>query len=198
MITLQNDIRALQHFKYLVKTALSIKNEYLKIIVYEVLQDSDFQTMVGSAEKHHAYAGGLLVHTAEVTSIAMNMAKQFKSVDYDVLATAAILHDFMKIKDYTVSETGEIQKTEYRKLVRHLSGSHAYFVSRVAHVPVEELSEDLRMKIEHAILAHHGRLEWQTAVEPITIEAHILHYADMLSYKFGQKDLNSESEISLF
>jgi 3'-5' exoribonuclease len=41
------------------------------------------------------------------------------------------------------------------------------------------------MRIEHAILAHHGRQEWGSPVEPVTAEAYILHYADMLSVRFG-------------
>jgi len=33
---------------------------------------------------------------------------------------------------------------------------------------------------------HHGRLEWQSPVEPQTPEARILHSADMLSAEYGE------------
>lgn len=127
-----------------------------------------------------------MVHTAEVTALALNMAKPFSSVSYDVLTVAAVLHDFMKIREYEYSAaTDKIEKTSYRKLVRHLAGSHAMFCTLTSRFTEEEIPDSVRLAIEHAMLAHHGRLEWQTAVEPITTEAHILHYADMLSSRFG-------------
>ena len=35
----------------------------------------------------------------------------------------------------------------------------------------------------HLVLSHHGRLEFGAAVEPMTLEAEILHYADNASAK---------------
>jgi 3'-5' exoribonuclease len=37
----------------------------------------------------------------------------------------------------------------------------------------------------HCILSHHGRKDWGSPVEPATLEALVLHQADMLSAKFG-------------
>jgi 3'-5' exoribonuclease len=39
------------------------------------------------------------------------------------------------------------------------------------------------MILEHMILSHHGRLEFGAAVQPMTLEAEILHYADNASAK---------------
>jgi 3'-5' exoribonuclease len=96
----------------------------------------------------------------------------------------------MKIHEYEMiygSETRElacIRKTSYRNLVRHVAGSHAEFVRRMEkhrHM----FSEERYMNIEHTILAHHGRKECGSPIEPQTVEAYILHYADMYSVKFG-------------
>jgi 3'-5' exoribonuclease len=43
------------------------------------------------------------------------------------------------------------------------------------------LSEELKTSVGHCILAHHGRQEWGSPIEPQTVEAMIIHYADMLS-----------------
>lgn len=182
-------------FRYLDHTAHQIKNRHLSNITYGAICDPRFQAGVGSAERHHAFEGGLMVHTAEVTAIALNMATQFEQVSFDVLATAAILHDFMKIHDYEMSPLGTIIKTEYRKLVRHLAGSHAMFYASVVGLTEDDVPGSIRMRIEHAMLAHHGRLEWQTAVEPVTPEAHILHYADMMSSRFGAVRPDQTSSI---
>lgn len=182
-------------FRYLDHVAHRIKNRHLSAITYGAICDTRFQKGVGSAERHHAFPGGLIVHTAEVTAISLEMVRLFPAVSYDVLATAAIMHDFMKIHDYAFGPDGKIIKTEYRKLVRHLAGSHAVFYASVQHLSEDDVPGEVRMRIEHAMLAHHGRLEWQTAVEPVTPEAHILHYADMLSSRFGATKPDETTDI---
>ena len=39
------------------------------------------------------------------------------------------------------------------------------------------------MKLEHAILSHHGELEWGSPKRPSTLEALILHHVDNLDAK---------------
>ena len=43
------------------------------------------------------------------------------------------------------------------------------------------ISNDMYSAVEHCILAHHGKLEWGSPVLPQTIEANIVHIADLLS-----------------
>jgi 3'-5' exoribonuclease len=170
----------------------------------KVIDNPKFYTQVGSAGEHHAYPGGLIIHTAEVTDFAFNMAKTFNEVasadataDDDVVITAAIFHDFMKVNEYEIRQKSTpdsiyldahgrpmtyIAKTDYRHLVRHVAGSHAAFLVAIQN---KEVYPDVVMRIEHAILAHHGRKEWGSPVEPQTVEAMILHSADMFSVNFG-------------
>ena len=148
-----------------------------------VLDYPNFGTHCGSVDKHHAYLGGLVVHTFEVASYALHMVEMFPDADRDVVLTAAIFHDFMKVRDYGIhTPVAGFYETAYRDLVRHVAGSHAEFVRLVHDCDVTEVTV---LKIEHAILAHHGRKEWGSPIEPQTLEAHILHYADMLSVKYG-------------
>jgi 3'-5' exoribonuclease len=39
------------------------------------------------------------------------------------------------------------------------------------------------MKLRHIVLAHHGRKEWGSPVEPMTPEALLVHHADDLDAK---------------
>jgi 3'-5' exoribonuclease len=39
---------------------------------------------------------------------------------------------------------------------------------------------ELRLRVVHALLAHHGRLEYGSPVLPMTLEALVLHNADKL------------------
>ena len=45
------------------------------------------------------------------------------------------------------------------------------------------LPEDVESKLEHAVLSHHGELEWGSPKRPATLEALLLHHADNLDAK---------------
>lgn len=170
--------------------------ELRRICSWALNSNSGFYSAYGAAvdtAHHHAYEGGLAVHTLEVMSIANYYAGMpylgrvyqgtpdndfSECVDRDVVLTAALFHDYGKIDDY--DENGK--KTDYRNKIRHVSGSHAFFL-RWAHASGIPLGTT--RAIEHCILAHHGRPEWGSPVEPQTVEAHILHYADNLSARYG-------------
>ena len=169
-----------------------------EICMDEVINHPKFATQFGSAGKHHAFPGGLLVHTSEVVTYAAEMAKMFEGVcDEDVLITAAVFHDLMKINEYELVQDSSpghlvtdvygrlsthIGKTEYRNLVRHVAGSHAEFMKAIVD---HDIPDGVVLGIEHAILAHHGRQEYGSPTEPKTVEARILHYADMFSAEHG-------------
>lgn len=174
--------RAAQAKTELVKIAESLTIPALVDACKIVIYNPKFLVSYGGS-KHHSYEGGLICHTEEVTKYALEMTKMFPSANRDVVATAAIFHDYMKIKDYAGSGPGGLVKAPYRYLVRHVAGSHAEFMKAVENA---RLSEEIEVKIQHAMLAHHGRFEWESPVEPQLIEAYILHYADCFSAKFGE------------
>jgi 3'-5' exoribonuclease len=162
-----------------------------------VIEHPKFATQYGSAGSHHGFVGGLAVHTAEVTEYAYKTVQMFPDADEDVVVTAAIFHDFMKIDEYelrhkstpgtlVMNEYGEpatyIGKTQYRNLIRHVAGSYAKFMVAMEG---KDIPESYVLEIGHAILAHHGRYEWGSPVEPQTVEAKILHDADIWSVQFG-------------
>lgn len=145
-----------------------------------------FTLAPGGAEHHHNWQGGLADHTAEVVRACVDMCGP--GVDQNVLLTAAIWHDYAKIHEYSMErvdagEIGErviIRRLPYSKLVGHVVGSAQEF-QRVALG--WELGANFIDRVVHCILAHHGRREWGSPVEPQTLEAFILHSADMMSAK---------------
>ncbi len=132
----------------------------------------------GGKHGHHAYEGGLVNHTSEVLTYSLDFARSLPNVNIKILAIAAIWHDYCKIFDYDEHGKGTI----YRTLIRHLSGSFAEFMK---YANENTLSQDLIIGVGHCILAHHGRQEWGSPVLPQTVEAFILHSADMLSCQYG-------------
>lgn len=162
-----------------------------------VLDNHDFGCWPASTSKHHAYEGGLAVHTSEVLRYALAAADPpTLRVDLVILTVSAIMHDFCKILDYE-KRGGKWVNAQYRYLVRHVSGSHAEFC-RLFGSPVTDtfgtmaqrgggLSEAQYLGIQHCLLSHHGRQEFGSPVEPQTIEALLLHQADEVSAQFGAR-----------
>ena len=48
---------------------------------------------------------------------------------------------------------------------------------------MEGFPQELRLRLQHMILAHHGQLEYGSPVKPQTLEAVALHYLDNLDAK---------------
>lgn len=146
-----------------------------------------FSSCPAALKWHHSEEGGLADHTLEVMEYALHLADIFGAeVNRDVIIAAAVWHDIAKIWEYRPSSMipGTWEAAPYKHLVYHISGSYAEFI----HVATKhKVSEDLKTAVGHAILAHHGPVrEWGSPVAPQTLEATILHQADMLSANYGQ------------
>lgn len=146
----------------------------------ELLADPLFAQAPGSAGHHHAFHGGLALHTAEVVR---NCSALGPNLDWAVLLTAAIWHDAGKRFEYELpaEEGGRITTTAYRDQVGHVAGSVIELRWRVADLVDEDVHGGWLMQVTHCMLAHHGRREWGSPVEPQTPEAWVLHAADMMS-----------------
>ncbi len=154
----------------------------------DLLSDASFLNGTAAVSKHHAYRGGLVVHTAEVLKGALAQQQYYTQASRDVLVAASIFHDSAKIRDYEVVVASEENPTGYRytdyaKKIHHISGSYSVWktYANFYQVPI-----DLQDAVGHCILAHHGRPEWGSPVVPQTLEATILHNADMLSAFYGK------------
>lgn len=146
---------------------------------------SRFERWPAALKNHHCGAGGLADHTKEVMEYAIHIALPFPKANNDVLIAAALWHDLTKIWEYEADPTifNAWVEAPYKNLIYHIAGSHAEFVAVAAKHGV---SQELTVAIGHAILAHHGPVkEWGSPVAPQTLEAQIIHQADMLSARYG-------------
>ena len=142
-----------------------------------VIYDEAFRTGIASSGHHpaaHQTPGGLPIHTAEVLHHCLSVFNA--EVSLPVLITATIWHDYLKTEEYTLTNVGVVMKTLYARRIGHVVGGALEFADRSAGWDLPE-----REAILHCLLSHHGRREWGSPVTPATLEAHILHWADMLS-----------------
>jgi len=160
----------------------SISNQYLKKLVEKVLFDekffAKFKLAPAASKFHHAYRGGLLEHTINVVEICDKLSSIYSFTNKDILITGALLHDIGKVYEYDLLT---FSRTDYGKLVGHI-GIGLSLIDRKLE-KFKNFPEKLAHAIRHLILSHHGEFEWGSPVQPLTIEALLLHFADNIDSK---------------
>jgi 3'-5' exoribonuclease len=127
-----------------------------------------------AAVRHHgAVVGGLLEHTVNVTTIAELMARLYPC-NQDMVLTGALLHDIGKLEELE-GQIG-VGFTTHGRMVGHIVLGMHFVQEQAAHIPT--LEEEIIEDVLHIILAHHTK-EFGSPVNPATIEALIVHQADL-------------------
>lgn len=139
-----------------------------------------FSACPGSQSYHHAYLGGLLEHTISVAGLCRTLAEQYAGVDGDLLVTAALVHDIGKCEELSFGTA--IEFTDEGRLVGHVVLG-LRMLREALRSAKARMARDKLMLLEHAILSHHGELEWGSPKRPSTLEALLLHHADNLDAK---------------
>ena len=165
----------------------SIRNPHLTSLLGLVFKDAElrrsFEDAPAAMSNHHIYRHGLLQHTVEVTDIAVAVAEVQKTWGYastaerDLVIAGALLHDIGKVYEFRWGghATGYTRRGE---LLGHITLGTQAVAMKITQVP--GFPSLLREALLHIILAHHGKLEWGSAVVPMMPEALIVHAADLL------------------
>lgn len=128
--------------------------------------------------KHHCCAGGLARHTLEVLRFAMaSESASSEALDKDVLVLGAVWHDMGKMDEYTVeAQPFKAWLTEEAFWLSHICRGLMLW-----QYEKDRIDSRTWAHVAHLIASHHGRKEWGSPVEPQTMEAIILHHADVQS-----------------
>jgi 3'-5' exoribonuclease len=130
---------------------------------------------------HHAYRGGLLEHILKLAEAGEALAVAYRA-DADLLLAGAILHDLGKVEE--LSYDGVTSYSRTGNLLGHITIGVTMVREEVRGI--EGFPEDLRTRIEHLIVSHHGERELGSPVEPMTEEAFILSAIDDLDATLHQ------------
>lgn len=174
------------------KQRAEIESKRLRRLVDLFFADDDFRLRFektpGSVSGHHAKIGGLLLHVYEVTHVARQTAKAMglfaseRRPNVDLVVVGALLHDIGKVEAYTI-ENGAFSYTPSGLLLGHVVLGFQMLERRLAQLGERICSESQLLDVQHTILAHHGKREFGSPVEPMTVEAEIVHWADEASAK---------------
>jgi 3'-5' exoribonuclease len=171
----------MSEFKELVS---SVRDRELRSVLLAVFRDpaflDRFARCPGSQSYHHAYLGGLLEHTVSVARLCRALAEQYDQVDRDLLVSAALLHDVGKCEELSFDTS--IEFTDEGRLVGHVVLGMRLIGDAIARAHARVAPARLTL-LQHAVLSHHGELEWGSPKRPSTLEALLLHHADNLDAK---------------
>jgi 3'-5' exoribonuclease len=132
-----------------------------------------------AAVRHHgAVVGGLLEHTVHVSLITQFLTILY-SCNEELALAGALLHDIGKLQELEEQPGKGFTPDGY--MFGHIFLGTQHVQQLAKHVT--GIDEATRLDLLHIILAHHGTKEFGSPVYPATIEALIVHLADMVEAK---------------
>ena len=161
------------------KWAASIEDEDYRAVAETMLErhGQALERIPAAKSVHHAFLGGLLMHTANMMKLADFLAELYRdTIDRSLLLAGTLLHDMAKEQEFVFSQLG--LATDYSvkgQLLGHLvmGAQEAARVAETLHVP-----EEKSVLLQHLILSHHGEPEFGAAVRPLCAEAELLSLID--------------------
>lgn len=154
-------------------------------IAYEIINSRWQKYIQWSAARsmHHTSLGGLLMHSVSVAEHCLETGKLYNKIygsdfiNLKLLVSAALLHDVMKTEEFECNTVSGI--TEYKR--NSIISSHIVDIAYEVRVVSDKMDSVDPYRVEelvHCLLAHHGKKEWGSPVEPHCMEAVILNQAD--------------------
>ena len=171
--------KGLDELKLILESSIKkIKEVELKESIIQLLDNHPvFYSGPGAKLKHHDYKCGLFEHTIQVLELSIMISEIIGAeVDHDLLIAGAILHDIGKINCYEQFEN-HIDVTD-----TFLNQDHIINGTKIVS---QEIQSEKLDDILHIIASHHQLKEWGSPVEPNSIEAWVIHFADNISAKIG-------------
>jgi 3'-5' exoribonuclease len=165
-----------------------LRDPHLAALAQCFLMDEAFMRKFSRApagmKHHHAYHGGLLQHVTNLMEVVLRIADRFPMVDPELLLLGAFLHDMGKIDELTYDRA--FGYSDEGQLIGHLVMAVGMLDAKIAETEKlmqEPFPEELKLRLKHMIISHHGQYEYGSPKLPMTLEAVALHQLDNLDAK---------------
>ena len=171
-----------QMWRELAKIIKDMDNQYLKTLISKIYKDNAevIKQHPASMKLHHAWLGGFLEHVLSMAKIGVQLAEHYE-VDEDLLLTGILLHDIGKIVELNPAQ--QPGYTDEGQLIGHIVLGRD--LARSAMAEIKDFPAELQLKVEHMILSHQGKYEWQSPKRPKFKEALLLHHIDELDARMN-------------
>lgn len=184
-------IHSVDEAKEFFQTTLTLLEPKVVQLAKIALTTPGYFTCPSSATWHHAYEGGNAVHTAQVLQLVLKAVPMFENFNFSSTVIAVLFHDIGKLEEYIHDDyycymnKGGVYQHKHEPEYSHLAMSHAIFYNAFRSLTSQNEIGDVNFEdVSHIILSHHGRHEWGSPVEPKTLEATLVHQADIISSHF--------------
>lgn len=172
----------------------SIQNLYIRQLVQSVYNEHEnvLKTHPASMILHHAFRGGLLEHTHSMLNIAEGICRNYSELDRDLIVSGVLLHDIGKLKELAPGLATSY--TDSGNFVGHIVIGRDILLDAIAKI--DGFPDLLKLKMEHIILSHQGKLEWQSPKEPMFPEALLVYFIDEIDTRINQMKREIESDTT--
>ena len=171
-------------YEYIEKQVASVQDEALQSLLKMFFDDqefvNEFKHSPSAISHHHNYIGGNLEHTVGVIRLCTTICEMYPGANRDLVIAGGILHDIGKFKEYRVGAA--VEKTDEGNFIGHIVIGDRWIREKITELREKgtALSQTLENQLAHIILSHHGRYDWGSPRMPKTIEACIVHQADLM------------------
>lgn len=174
----------------------TVEEQNLKLLLVSFFKEEQFMKAFSdcpaSIQLHSAAVGGLLRHTLNVAQTCIAVTELHPQLDRDLVVAGALLHDIGKIPSFRV--TSNINQTQDGNLIGHVILGDQELLSHIRQI--RDFPGQLTSKLRHILLAHHGKKEWGSPVEPMFPEALLVHEADDLDAKLDNMITRREEAMT--
>lgn len=168
-----------------------MRNPFLKKVVSSIYRKHKEKLLFhpASVVMHHNYRSGFLEHVLSMAKIA-DQISDFYDADRDLVMAGVLLHDIGKLKE--ISEDMEAEYTDSGNFIGHIVIGRD--MVQTAASKINKFPNELLQKLEHIILSHQGRFEWQSPKQPAFAEAMLVHMIDNMDAKMNLMKMAIEED----
>ncbi|MGH9325419.1 MAG: 3'-5' exoribonuclease YhaM family protein [Terriglobia bacterium] len=139
---------------------------------------------------HHAFLGGLLEHVTSLWQLGDRLSDHYPWLNRSLVLAGVVLHDIGKIEELVFNRS--FRYSTRGRLLGHIEISLEIVREKMRQIP--DFPPELKHRVEHMILSHHGKLEFGSPKEPVFPEALAMHYLDELDSKLESMRAQYEAE----
>ncbi len=162
-----------------------VRDPHVRALLDAFLDDPElgpaFRAAPAAKGIHHAWPGGLCEHTLSVLQLGWRICDHYPDLDRDLVTAGALLHDFGKARE--ISPEPGFEYTDEGKLVGHLVLTCQLIREKASRI--DGFPRELEWRLTHLVVAHHGRHEYGSPKEPVTLEAMVVHALDELDTRMS-------------
>ncbi len=157
-----------------------IKDTEIRMLVDTIISkySSKLYYYPAAKKNHHSYMGGLLYHMMRMLQSGEKLGHVYDFLNMDYVYAGVILHDICKILEMDSDEYGVVSDyTMEGKLLGHI-------IQGIKEIEIEGeklgISREKSVVLQHMVLSHHYEPEFGSPKKPMTPEAELLHFLDII------------------